>query len=67
MSDDKEKSLKTASPCARNCCLDGDDICLGCFRSITEIIQWTMVDDPTRQQFLKNIAERKLHHKSAGK
>lgn len=63
MNGDKEKSLKIVSPCVRNCCLDSDDICLGCFRSITEITQWTLVDDQTKQQFLKNIAERKLCHK----
>lgn len=29
-----------SSPCIRNCCLDTDDICLGCFRHIDEIVGW---------------------------
>ena len=28
------------SPCVRNCCLDDQKVCLGCFRTITEICDW---------------------------
>ncbi len=52
------------SPCVRNCCLDEQDICLGCFRSVTEIIQWASADEPTRQIFLKNIELRRLQRNS---
>lgn len=48
-----------ASPCVRNCCLNEDDVCLGCFRSITEITQWNAADDALRQQFLRNAAQRR--------
>jgi predicted Fe-S protein YdhL (DUF1289 family) len=47
-----------ASPCIRNCCLNEEDICLGCFRSITEIINWTQVDEKIRRRFLKNAQDR---------
>lgn len=30
-----------ASPCVRNCCLNADDVCMGCGRLITEITGWT--------------------------
>ena len=30
----------TDSPCIRNCCLDDDETCLGCFRSLDEIKEW---------------------------
>lgn len=33
------------SPCCRNCCLDMQDVCLGCGRTYTEIIAWHRVDD----------------------
>jgi predicted Fe-S protein YdhL (DUF1289 family) len=33
------------SPCCRNCCLDMQDVCLGCGRTYTEIIAWHSVDD----------------------
>lgn len=48
-----------SSPCIRNCCLDKNDICLGCFRSLEEIIQWTQIDEQTRQSFLANAKMRK--------
>lgn len=33
-------AAKVDSPCVRNCCLDEQDICLGCNRTIEEIINW---------------------------
>ena len=27
-----------ASPCVRNCCLDEDNVCMGCGRSLDEIV-----------------------------
>jgi predicted Fe-S protein YdhL (DUF1289 family) len=47
------------SPCVRQCCLNEADICLGCFRSLEEIKQWTLVDDNTRQHFLVNAKRRR--------
>ncbi|MFZ2170807.1 MAG: DUF1289 domain-containing protein [Methylococcaceae bacterium] len=51
------------SPCIRNCCLDTNDICLGCFRSLSEIISWNQADERTRQCFLKNAENRRKQHK----
>jgi predicted Fe-S protein YdhL (DUF1289 family) len=48
------------SPCVRNCCLNEEDICLGCFRVLTEITQWTLVDEKTRREFLDNANSRRL-------
>ncbi len=47
------------SPCVRNCCLDYDDICLGCFRSLSEITAWGMVDNQTRKKILLEAEQRK--------
>ena len=47
------------SPCVRNCCLDENQICLGCFRSLTEIMQWTLVEENTRQEYICNAEKRK--------
>ncbi|MVW73848.1 DUF1289 domain-containing protein [Pseudomonas xionganensis] len=33
-----------ASPCRRQCCLDEQDICLGCGRSLAEILAWGKAD-----------------------
>ncbi|MDH5183039.1 MAG: DUF1289 domain-containing protein [Gammaproteobacteria bacterium] len=48
-----------SSPCIRNCCLDEDDICLGCFRSMEEIMQWGSADEPSKRNILMRAEERK--------
>ncbi|MBV1882596.1 MAG: DUF1289 domain-containing protein [Pseudomonadales bacterium] len=47
------------SPCIRNCCLNEDDICLGCFRSMKEIMQWSAADEETKLHILKESEDRK--------
>jgi predicted Fe-S protein YdhL (DUF1289 family) len=46
------------SPCVRNCCLDDSLVCLGCFRSLEEIKEWTLVDGHRRRVILRNARER---------
>lgn len=52
------------SPCVRNCCLNDDDVCLGCFRSLAEICAWSQADDTARRQILQNIEQRRLRRGS---
>ncbi|WP_308705277.1 DUF1289 domain-containing protein [Pseudomonas sp. N040] len=33
----------------RNCCLDDEDICVGCGRSLGEILEWYAADNERRQ------------------
>ncbi|MBI3917697.1 MAG: DUF1289 domain-containing protein [Betaproteobacteria bacterium] len=40
------------TPCVRNCCLDGDDICLGCYRSVSEIMHWSGASDEEKMEVL---------------
>ncbi len=47
------------SPCVRNCCLDENDICLGCFRSYDEILQWHKAAVSEKQAILERSRERK--------
>jgi uncharacterized protein len=47
------------SPCVRNCCLGDDLVCLGCFRSLDEIKEWTLVDERRRRVILDNAKGRK--------
>ncbi|RKZ83211.1 MAG: DUF1289 domain-containing protein [Gammaproteobacteria bacterium] len=53
-----------SSPCVRNCCLDTNNICLGCFRSIEEIMKWSNVETNSqqKQQILCNSEARKATH-----
>src|SRR4030095_6203861 len=41
-----------ASPCVRNCCLDDDNVCLGCGRSLDEIVAWSSAGDAERRAIL---------------
>jgi len=43
----------------RHCCLDDDDVCLGCFRSLEEIKAWTLVDDRRRTEILQRATRRR--------
>ncbi len=60
-----ENLPKVESPCVRNCCLNDADVCLGCFRSLSEIRHWTQVDDATRKQFLQNAALRREQQRNS--
>lgn len=54
------------SPCVRNCCLNEQDICLGCFRSLDEIKLWGRSDTSAQQktQILANSATRQQERKN---
>jgi len=47
------------SPCVRNCCLDDDDMCLGCHRSLEEIKEWGVADNHRRLIILQNAKQRR--------
>jgi uncharacterized protein len=47
------------SPCVRNCCLDDEEICLGCHRSLDEIKEWGIADQARRRAILQDAAQRK--------
>ncbi len=51
------------SPCIRNCCLDHDDVCLGCFRSLAEIIAWGQSSNDKRKKILSNSGNRAKNSK----
>ena len=46
------------SPCVRNCCLDDNDICLGCHRTVEEIIRWGEASDKEKLEILDNAKQR---------
>lgn len=47
------------SPCIRNCCLDENDVCVGCFRSLDEILQWSKVDEEGKRFILMRTQTRR--------
>lgn len=46
------------SPCVRSCCLDDQDICLGCGRTLDEIRRWSEMTESERQDTL-NLSEQR--------
>ncbi|MFC4655457.1 DUF1289 domain-containing protein [Rheinheimera marina] len=51
------------SPCTRICCLDLQDICLGCGRSLDEIKAWSNADEQRQQQILDSASLRQQQRK----
>jgi predicted Fe-S protein YdhL (DUF1289 family) len=56
-----DKSMpEVTSPCVRNCCLNNDDICLGCFRHINEILAWTSYKSSEKSQVVSACEQRRI-------
>ena len=53
MSDDEPRS-----PCISVCVLDDDDVCMGCYRSASEITDWFMATDEQKREVLRRASER---------
>ena len=53
------------SPCVRLCTLDDADICIGCFRSLDEIKDWSRLDNPGRRAILSAAEQRRAAAKPA--
>ena len=46
------------SPCVRDCCLNVNDVCLGCYRTISEIISWGQSNNEERKTILLMAKQR---------
>jgi predicted Fe-S protein YdhL (DUF1289 family) len=51
------------SPCVRDCCLDEAEVCMGCGRTLQEILRWHAASVDERDAFLAlaktRVAERR--------
>jgi hypothetical protein len=57
------------TPCIKVCFVDPDaEICVGCFRTLPELAQWTRFSDTERQAIGAELPERKKQYqeKNAG-
>jgi predicted Fe-S protein YdhL (DUF1289 family) len=52
--------MTVSNPCVKNCCLDPNDICLGCFRTLNEILAWQAMSDQQKQATLILCHQRKV-------
>ena len=46
------------SPCVSICRLDDNNVCVGCFRTATEIGQWLSYSAEQRSDIMKQLPER---------
>jgi predicted Fe-S protein YdhL (DUF1289 family) len=49
---------EVASPCTRVCCLDDQDVCIGCGRTMTEICEWSLSSEERRLQIADKAKAR---------
>lgn len=61
---DSSQPEDDASPCVGICRIDGtqvdgEAICVGCYRSLREIAEWTLVSDRQRIEFNRNAQQRR--------
>jgi predicted Fe-S protein YdhL (DUF1289 family) len=55
-----------ASPCVRCCCLDRNNLCLGCFRTLDEITGWTRMTPDERLAVLSRTEKRRQQQDRSG-
>ncbi|WP_252273637.1 DUF1289 domain-containing protein [Pseudomonas subflava] len=58
-SSNSTNSEAVESPCRRQCCLDDEDVCLGCGRTLAEILEWGRADGE-RRRVICQAAQRRL-------
>ena len=67
MSDDaNEIPRPVPSPCVRNCCLDHDNVCMGCYRTLTEICAWHEAPDDEKVEILLRGRVRYIQKNGGG-
>lgn len=50
-------------PCIKKCCLNEDDVCLGCFRTFDDMCRWNKANIEEKTQMLKVAQRRKKEHR----
>ena len=49
---------RVRSPCVSVCALDELDVCIGCQRTVDEIMHWSRMSNEERVEVLGKVAER---------
>lgn len=47
------------SPCIEVCSLNDQDVCIGCYRTANEIIEWFSASDERKRAILAAVNERR--------
>ena len=51
--DNNKLNTDAKSPCRKVCRLDEDGMCVGCFRMLDEIANWSIMSNPERMEVLR--------------
>ena len=54
------------SPCIEVCSLNHEDVCIGCYRTANEIIEWFSAPDERKREILVSVNERRAGSASQG-
>ncbi len=49
-------------PCIRQCCLNEEDVCLGCFRTFDDMLQWNKANAEEKMKMLRMAEQRRKDH-----
>ena len=52
-------SADIQSPCIRNCCLDDQDICIGCGRSLEQIRLWSSYSSEEKANVVSGLDSKR--------
>jgi predicted Fe-S protein YdhL (DUF1289 family) len=55
-----EPTQPVKSPCIEVCSLDDQDVCIGCYRTANEIIEWFSASDERKRIILSAVNERRV-------
>ena len=61
---DAAQSVK--SPCIEVCSLNHEDVCIGCYRTANEIIEWFSAPNERKREILVSVSERRAGSASQG-
>jgi len=53
-----KNSPDSQNPCVRNCCLDEQEVCLGCGRTLVQVLGWRQADENQRARWLSEARQR---------
>lgn len=51
--DNNKPNSEAKSPCRKVCRLDEEGMCVGCFRMLDEIANWSIMSNPERMEVLR--------------
>lgn len=51
--------MNISSPCIHICQFDENEVCLGCYRTKSEIVRWMQLTENERLQIMSILADRK--------